>query len=119
MTNNNIEPKIKFVENLGIPGFGPSAICLEWIDEIHIDKKYEEHQHIGLMIKHELKHYYLFKRIRSTKSHTKRFGLFLYNNLWDNFSCFKLRFYFNKPQFAIDVIILTIIALFFAYSLMR
>jgi len=54
---NNV--KIVFVKNL-YPYF--DAICLFWIDEIHIDERLKNEIYVNDIIKHELTHYKYYKK---------------------------------------------------------
>jgi len=73
-------PKIRFVDGLSIAAEG---ICLFWLDEIHIDSFWKNTPVLPHIIKHEMRHYRIIKRVLNTKSSLKRIGLILYNNLFE------------------------------------
>lgn len=80
------ELKIRFVKDLR---FYANAICLYWINEIHIDESMKNSPALNDIIEHEKKHYYLF--VKAVKSNCfKRNLLFLYNNLWCAFDSLRL-----------------------------
>ena len=83
----NNKPKIKFVKNLH---YHSDAICLFWIDEIHIDEKFKDHPLLDDIIKHELTHYRIIKQIINEKSILKKILLSLYNDIFDFIDCFRL-----------------------------
>ena len=82
------EPKVKFYPNIKLIG---NAICLFWIDEIHVDESLKDHPLIDDIIQHEVKHYHIIKRMLNCNSEWKRSLLMFYNNIWDLYDC--LRFY--------------------------
>jgi len=82
-SENSKEPKIIFVKNLHYSNY---AICLYWIDEIHIDEGLKNSPILNDIIRHELKHYYTIKRLivmREQGKILKPLFLAFYNNLWD------------------------------------
>lgn len=93
--------KFFFVKNLRLFA---NAICLFWIDEIHIDQKLKDSPILEDIIRHELKHYRLVKEIlelrneKSLKSVFKIIVLTFYNNLWDLYDGFRieLKYYILK-----------------------
>ena len=90
--NSKNKPKIKFVKHLKLYC---EAICLYWIDEIHIDESYRDSPLIDDIIKHELKHYDLIKKViqaKESRNELKASLLMAYNNLFDVFDTFRLFF---------------------------
>ncbi|RLE45154.1 hypothetical protein DRJ16_00270 [Candidatus Woesearchaeota archaeon] len=87
MNPSEDKPKIRFVKNLH---YHANAICLYWIDEIHIDEKFKDHPLLSDIIKHELKHYIILKKIINEKSLLKKMLWGLYNDFWDFYDCFRL-----------------------------
>ncbi len=83
-------PKIIFTKNLHYSSY---AICLYWIDEIHIDERLKNSPILNDIIKHELKHYYIFKRLIAMREQGKTLNfLFLsfYNDFWDFFDSIRI-----------------------------
>jgi hypothetical protein len=80
--------KVRFVKNLK---FYAGALCLYWVDEIHVDESLKDSPALDDIIRHEMKHYEIAQRIIASKPWVKAL-LLLYNNFWDKLSCFKIRF---------------------------
>jgi len=77
------EPKIKFVKDMH---YSHEAICLYWIDEIHIDESLKNSPILNDIIRHEIKHYHIIKKIITLHKQGRRqeaFILKIYNNTWD------------------------------------
>jgi len=88
--NSLSKPKIRFVKHLRLYC---DAICLYWIDEIHIDESFRNSKILDDLIKHELKHYYLIKRIIKAKEENKTLKailLSIYNDIFDLLDSLKL-----------------------------
>jgi hypothetical protein len=90
------KPKIRFVKDLK---FVAEAMCLPWIDEIHIDESHRNSPILNDIIKHEKKHYLLYQKMRSSESSWKVFLLREYNTWWDLYDCTRLDFlqYYRQP----------------------
>ncbi|MEM3592172.1 MAG: hypothetical protein QW702_08785 [Candidatus Bathyarchaeia archaeon] len=77
------EPKIKFVKDMH---YSHEAICLYWIDEIHVDESLKNSPILNDIIRHEIKHYHIIKKLIALHKEgklLKAVALALYNNLWD------------------------------------
>lgn len=84
MTEEPKEPTIRFVENLEALTLC-KAFSLVWINEIHIDKKYEKASCLNDLINHEKYHHRILWKRYYTRRKWKRILLILYNNVWDCF----------------------------------
>lgn len=86
--------KFFFVKNLHL--LGADAICLFWIDEIHIDEKIKDHPILEDILKHEIKHYDFAMKIIETekedsiKSIFKCMALMFLNNAWDFYDTIRI-----------------------------
>ena len=81
--NSKNKPKIRFIDNLWIVC---DAICLYWINEIHIDSSYKDSPLLKDIIKHEMKHYKLLREATKAlreKRILKAFVLIMYNDIFD------------------------------------
>ena len=74
--------KIRFVKNLlDVAGF--EAVCLWWVDEIHVDEKLRDSPHLTEILNHEVKHYRIMQQVIREKKWWRRELLLWYNALWD------------------------------------
>ena len=80
--------KVRFIKNLK---FYADAVCLFWINEIHIDESFKNSPVLDDIIRHEMKHWEIFHKAAAS-NFFKRKLLLLYNNVWDVFSCTKIEF---------------------------
>ena len=96
----NVE--LRFVRNLD---FHAKAICLYWINEIHVDEKYRHHPAIGELIAHEMKHYRIISKMLATNSEAKRWFLELYNDLWDIFDVYRLQLLYFKTELLTELLL--------------
>ena len=87
MNPSEDKPKIRFVKNLH---YHSDAICLFWVDEIHIDEKFKDHPILPDLIKHELTHYRIIKQIINEKSILKAIILGFYNDFFDFIDTFRI-----------------------------
>ena len=93
--------KFFFVKDLKLCA---NALCLYWIDEIHIDESLKDSPILDDIITHELKHYFLIQKIlkarkeKTIKSVFKSMALMFFNNLWDLYDCLRieLKYYIIK-----------------------
>jgi len=81
------ELKFYFADNLQ---FTANAICLYWINEIHVDSSLKGSPLLEDILKHEVKHYEFARRIISEKSELKRAMLLFKCNLWDFLSTLRI-----------------------------
>lgn len=59
------------------------GICLWWLDEIHIDRKYENSQFLNVILEHENKHQKLTEKELAARYTLKRWWLMLYEEMWE------------------------------------
>jgi len=83
--NSNL--KIRFVKNLH---YACDGICLFWIDEIHIDEKWKDHQILPDIIKHEKKHYEFYQKMINSKTKISKIYWYIRNELFDIYDCIRL-----------------------------
>jgi len=86
LLNNAV--KIRFVKNLGVVSY--EAVCVWWVDEIHVDEKLRDSPYLMEILNHEMKHYRIMQRVIREKSWWKRELLLWYNVLWDWYDCLRM-----------------------------
>lgn len=95
--------KIRFVKEMK---FCSLAMCLYWVNEIHVDESLKGSPVLDDIIRHEKKHYNIISKAIQSKG-LKREVLFLYNSLWDMVSCFKIvlkHWRFFKTQLIVNLL---------------
>ena len=107
--------KVRFVKNLKLSA---KAMCLYWIDEIHIDESLKDSVALNDIIKHEREHYRLVQKIVSTNSQVLKWLWTRYNNIWDILSCMKITAKYFKGNF-LEFYIVPALCFVFAIILME
>ena len=79
--------KVRFVKNLKVHA---NAVCVFWLNEIHVDETLKDSSALNDIVEHEWKHYRIIQRIIGTKSAFLRGILWLYNDFWCGFSGLKI-----------------------------
>jgi hypothetical protein len=78
------------------------GICIFWLKEVHIHKKYENTPVGTILIHHELQHAKFIEKILNIRKNSKLsphskvlkiLTLTLENNIWDFFDCLKIELY--------------------------
>ena len=105
--------KVRFVKDLKVHA---NAVCVFWLDEIHVDETLKESSALPDILAHEQKHYRKIQRIIKTKSAWLRGFLWLCNDLWCGFDTFKIdakHFRGNLVRsFAFSIVILTFLVIY-------
>jgi len=85
--NETQKLKIKFVKNLH---YACDAICLFWLNEIHIDEKWKNHPILPDIIRHEKKHYEFYQKIINSKTKTSKIYWFILNIIFEIYDHIRL-----------------------------
>jgi len=87
MKDESSNLKIRFVKNLH---YACEAICLFWIDEIHIDEKWKNHPILPDIIRHEKKHYEFYQKMINSKSKLSKIYWFIRNEVFEIYDRIRL-----------------------------